>query len=114
MMALEMEVMQVENKRLFLSMSEEDIKRLDVLRSELGMNRSQYIRHVINGQRKIIPSPIKDKEIINALSRIDLDLRVLALKEGMTPKDALAIYCELREIKQLLGIRTTYGPVDHK
>ena len=29
------------NKRLFLSLPEEDVIRLDYLREELGMNRSQ-------------------------------------------------------------------------
>ena len=30
------------NKRLFLSLPEDDVARLDMLRTELGMNRSQY------------------------------------------------------------------------
>ena len=110
----ETEDMQVENKRLFLSVSPEDLKKLDALRSELGMNRSRYIRHVINGQRKIVPSSIRNKEIVNALSKIDLDLRVLALKEGMAPEDTLFVFSEIQRIKELLGTESTCGPVDHK
>ena len=71
------------NKRLFLSMSQEDVDKLDQLREELGMNRSQYIRYLLSGQRKVIPSAVKDKKLIDAISKIDLDMRVLALKEGM-------------------------------
>ena len=43
--------MSEKNSRLFLSISEEDLHRLDMLREELGMNRSQYIRYVISGQK---------------------------------------------------------------
>jgi len=39
--------MSEKNNRLFLSVSDEDLERLDMLREELGMNRSQYIRYVI-------------------------------------------------------------------
>lgn len=100
------------NKRLFLSMSEEDVDRLDRLRNELGMNRSQYIRYLLSGQRKVIPSSIKDKKLIEVLSQIDLDMRVLALKDGVTAKDSLAIFSEIKEIKRLLGDKSTIGPVD--
>ena len=47
------------NKRLFLSLSEDDVLRLDCLREELGMNRSQYIRYVLSGQQKLICPSIK-------------------------------------------------------
>lgn len=103
-----------QNKRLFLSVSDEDLSKLDALRSELGMNRSQYIRYLIAGQKKIMPSAIRDKKLIDAISKIDLDLKALALKEGMRPGDTLAIYSELGEIKRLLGQKVVFGPVDQK
>lgn len=102
------------NKRLFLSMSQEDVDKLDQLREELGMNRSQYIRYLFSAQRKVLPSSVKDKKLIDAIARIDLDLRVLALKDEMTPGDVLAIFCKIREIKELLGYKFTFGPVDQK
>ena len=102
------------NKRLFLSMSEKEVERLDVLREELGMNRSQYVRHLLSGQRKIMPAAIKEKQLIDVLSKIELDMRVLALKEGISPGESLAIYSELREIKELMDHRTTFGPLDQK
>lgn len=103
-----------QNKRLFLSFSDEDLSKLDALRSELGMNRFQYIRYLIAGQKKIMPSAIRDKKLIDAISKIDLDLKALALKEGMSPGDTLAIYSELGEIKRLLGQKMVFGPVDQK
>ena len=102
------------NKRLFLSMSQEDVDKLDRLREELGMNRSQYIRYLLSGQKKFLPASVKDKKLIDAISRIDLNMRVLALKEDMAPEDSLAIFCEIKEIKELLGGKTAYGPVDQR
>lgn len=104
----------MENKRLFLSLSQEDVDKLDRLRLELGMNRSQYVRYLLSGKKKLIPTSIKERKLIEAISKIDLDLRALALKEGMTPEDALTIFCEIREMKELLGYRTTFSPVDQK
>jgi len=103
-----------QNNRLFLSVSDEDLAKLDALRGELGMNRSQYVRYLIAGQKKVMPAVIKDKKLVDVLSRIDVDLKALALKDGISPGDTLAIYCELREIKALLGQRIVIGPVDQK
>ena len=91
------------NSRLFLSVSEEDLHRLDMLREELGMNRSQYIRYVISGQKKVLIPSVKYKEMISKLSQIDLSLRVIALKEEMTSEDKLLIYTKLQEIKEIVS-----------
>ena len=100
------------NKRLFLSLSEEDVARLDVLRTELGMNRSQYIRYVLSGQKKLVPS-MQYKDAIGKLSSIDLSLRVIALNESLAEEDRLAIYSELDAIKNIFG-QVAFGQVDQK
>ena len=102
------------NNRLFLSLSEEDLKKLDILRGELGMNRSEYIRHLLSGQKKILPPTIRDKKLIEKLSQIDLDMRAIALKDGISPGDALAIYSEIREMKYLITGSSTSGPLVQK
>ena len=102
------------NNRLFLSLSEEDLMKLDILRGELGMNRSEYIRHLLSGQKKILPPAIRDKKLIEKLSQIDLDMRAIALKDGISPGDALAIYSEIREMKYLITGSSTSGPLVQK
>lgn len=102
------------NKRLFLSMSEEDVAKLDRLKDELGMNRSQYIRYLISGQKKILPGVLRDKKLIDTLSEINLKLQVIALKDGMSATDALTVYSAIDDIKVLLEKRTTFSPVDQK
>lgn len=101
------------NKRLFLSLAEEDVERLDSLRSELGMNRSQYIRYVISGQRKQLVPSIKYKKMIEQLADIDLSLRAIVLRDEISEEDKLAIYCELEEIKKMFG-QVTFGQLDQK
>ena len=91
--------MKEKNNRLFLSVSDEDLHRLDALRGELGMNRSQYIRYIISGQKRLLIPSVKYKELISKLSQIDLSLRVIALRPEMSSEDKLLIYTKLQEIK---------------
>ena len=100
-----------DNKRLFLSLPEEDVKKLDALRAELGMNRSRYIRYLLSGQKKQICPSIRYRELIEKLSGIDLKLRVLVLKESLTSTDKLLIYSKLQEIKRILSEGNAFGQV---
>ena len=102
------------SNRLFLSVSDNDLKKLDELSSDIGMNRSEYIRHIIRNQRLIIPASIKEKEMIRLISKIDTDLKVLALREELTDADKLFIVSGIDDIKKLLRERTTCAPVEHK
>lgn len=106
--------MSEKNNRLFLSVSDEDLERLDMLREELGMNRSQYIRYVISGQKKVLIPSVRYKDMITKLSQIDLSLRVIALKDEMTSADKLLIYTKLQEIKEIVSGSGTSSPGDQK
>lgn len=105
---------QEKNNRLFLSVSESDLHRLDVLREELGMNRSQYIRYLISGQKRLLIPSVKYKELISKVSQIDLSLRVIALKENVSTEDKLLIYTKLDEVKKLITGMDTFGHDDQK
>jgi len=105
---------QEKNNRLFLSVSDADLSRLDILREELGMNRSQYIRYMISGQKRLLIPSVKYKELISKISQIDLSLRVIALKDDMTAEDKLLIYTKLDELKKLLSGMDTFGHDDQK
>lgn len=90
------------DKRLFLSLSQEDLDRLDVRRRELGMNRSQYIRYLLSGQRKAIPFSIRQKELVEQFSQIDLHLRSLCLKQGLKDDDVLYILESIKDMRKAL------------
>ena len=106
--------MKAKNNRLFLSVSDEDLHRLDALRGELGMNRSQYIRYIISGQKRLLIPSVKYKELISKLSQIDLSLRVIALRPEMSSEDKLLIYTKLQEIKDIVSGKDPFGPRDQK
>lgn len=105
---------QEKNNRLFLSVSEADLHRLDMLREELGMNRSQYIRYLISGQKRVLIPSVKYKELVTKISQIDLSLRVIALKDDVSIEDRLLIFTELKEIKNILTGMDTFGHDDQK
>ena len=90
------------NKRLVLSVSEADIKRIDSLSEELGMNRSQYIRFLLSTSSKILVPSIKYKDLIKSIADIDLSLRVIALKESVSSQDKMFIESSIAELKKLL------------
>lgn len=102
------------NNRLFLSVSDADLSKLDMLRGELGMNRSQYIRYLIEGQKRVLIPSVKYKELVSKLSQIDLSLRVIALKDQMSAEDKLLIYTKLEDIKRLFAGKDTFGHDDQK
>ena len=79
------------DKRLFLSLSEDDLARLDKRRAEYGMNRSQYIRYLLSSQRKAIPYSIKQKELVDQIAQVDLHPKSLCLKEEMRPEDVMFV-----------------------
>ncbi len=102
------------NNRLFLSLADSDLKKLDDLRTELGMNRSEYIRYLLSGQKKIIPYSMKQRHLVEVLSRVDLHLKAICLKEGIAPEDVLYIRESLKDIKKEIIGSQTCGQSDHK
>jgi hypothetical protein len=106
--------MKKQNKRLFLSLPEEDVKRLDTLREELGMNRSEYIRYLLSGRQKLIPFSIEQKRLVDMMSGVDLHLREICLKDSMKAGDVLYVMEALKDIKAAVNGYGTCGPVDHR
>lgn len=102
------------DKRLVLSISEEEKEKLDRLASELGMNRSQYVRYLLSGAKRVMVTPLKYQKLLEHISEIDLSLRVIAFKDEISDVDKLAIARELDSLKKILCEVTTCGQVDHK
>lgn len=90
-------------KRLFLSMSEDEWNRFEKAREELGMNRSQYVRYLIGGQKEIRPVAIKQKELIYHLSNIDRSLKVIAMKDELSEEEKMIVIAKLEDLKNLFG-----------
>lgn len=100
------------SKKVHLSLSEEEVAKFDMLRNELGMNRSQYFCHLLSGQKKQMPDSIRYKNLIAKLSDIDLHLKHICLMEGMDAGDILYVHEVIKDLRTALDI--TSGPVDQK
>ena len=100
------------SKKVHLSLPEEEVAKFDMLRNELGMNRSQYFCYLLSGQKKQMPDSIRYKNLIAKLSDIDLHLKHICLKEGMDAGDILYVHEALKDLRTALDI--TSGPVDQK
>ena len=90
-------------KRLFLTMSEDEWESFERAREELGMNRSQFVRYLIGGQKEIRPPAIKYKELIFHIANIDRDLKVIAMKEELSDLEKMQVLTKLEDLKNLLG-----------
>ena len=108
------------NKKVHLSLPDKDIAKFDTLRKELGMNRSQYVCYLLSGERKKIPNSIKQKNLISKLSNIDLHLRHICLKEGLSEGDVLYVHEAVKELRQILrpssegNDNKSYGDNNHE
>ena len=100
------------SKKVHLSLSEEDVAKFDMLRNELGMNRSQYFCYLMAGEKKRIPDVMKQRNLISKLSEIDLHLRHICLKEGMDAGDVLYVHEAIKDLRSALSI--TSSPMDQK
>ena len=87
--------------RLFISVSEEEFSLFEKAREELGMNRSQYLRYLIGGQKEIRPVAIKYKDLISHLANIDRNLKVIALKDELSDQDKMVMLTKLQDLKKL-------------
>lgn len=102
---------------IYMYISEEPRSRDDCATfatKELKMNRSQYIRYLISGQKRVLIPSVKYKELVTKISQIDLSLRVIALKDEISTEDKLLILTELTEIKRILTGMDTFGHDDQK
>lgn len=96
--------------RLFLSLSEDELKKFEEGRNELGFNRSQYLRYLIAGQKEIRPPAIKDRAYISKLASIDRSIKAIAMKEELSDTDKMLLYSKLDELKKMIGNKRTLCP----
>ena len=99
---------------MFLSVSEEDLIRLDEGRETYGMNRSQYIRHLLSKQKKPVAPSVKYQSLVESFNKIDLELRVIALKDSLSVQEKLLVFTKLEELREILGKGGGFGKLDQR
>lgn len=91
--------------RLFMSLTEEEVKQFDKACDKAGMTRSQYLKCLLNGRRDIRPPVLQYREMIHALESIERDLKVIAMKDDLSDTDRLLIMQKLSDLKEMLSGR---------
>ena len=91
--------------RLFLSLTDEEIKRFDSACERAGLTRSQYLKCLLGGRIDIRPPVLKYKKLITELSDIERDLKMIAMKEELSDEDRLLVMTKLSDIKDLVKER---------
>lgn len=89
-----------EKTRLSLSLSRDEYESFENARSVLSMNRSQYLRFLISGQREIRPPAVREQNLIKALADVDMDLRIIAMKPSVSDEEKLLIMAKLDDLKK--------------
>ena len=90
-------------KRIYMTMDEKLIRRFDGACEKTGLNRSQYLSCLLAGRLDLRPPVLKYKEMISALSEIERDLKVIAMKDSLSDNDRILIFAKLSDIKELLS-----------
>lgn len=91
--------------RLFMSLTEAEVKQFDKACDKAGMTRSQYLKCLLNGRRDIRPPVLQYRDMIHELDSIERDLKVIAMKEDLSDEDRLLIMQRLSDIKEMLSGR---------
>ncbi len=86
-------------KRIYMTIDEQQIERLDKACKKLGLTRSQFVSALMKGRTDIRPPVLQYKEMIRQLSEIERDLKALALKDDLSDDDRILILTVLSDIK---------------
>lgn len=91
--------------RLFLSVPEKELERIDLMCAKTGMTRSQYFSFLLSKRHDVRPPVLQYRELIHELDRIDRDLKVIAMKEELSDEDRLLVMTKLSDLKDILSGR---------
>lgn len=90
------------SERLFLSLTEEEFVQFEHSREQLGMYRSQFLKYLLHGQKEIRPMPIVQKQLLDKLSSVERNLKVIAIKDDLSDEEKLYASEQLKDIKVYL------------
>lgn len=87
------------SKRMFMTLTEEEYDRFECARGQLGMYRSQYLKYLIQGQKEIRPMPITQQKMIDTISGIERNLKVIAMNDSFSDEERLYVMEQIKDIK---------------
>lgn len=88
-------------ERFTISMNDSDIDFFERKRAELGMSKSAFIRLLIANYENSIPSFIKNKEIIEALSDVNSSMKALLISDKISSTDKMILYEKINKLNEI-------------
>lgn len=90
-------------ERITISMNSSDIDFFERKRAELGMNKSAFVRLLIANYENNIPSFIKDREIIGALSDVNSLMKALLISDKISSTDKMILYEKINKLNEIVN-----------
>lgn len=88
------------NVRLCISMSQDDIDKFETGREIANMNRSAYIRLLIAEHENVIPGFYKNRELISELAKLNNGINELLLKDTLTDAEKVNLYEKMADLRE--------------
>ena len=90
-------------ERFTVSMNNSDVDFFERKRAELGMTKSAFIRLLIANYENNIPSFIKDKEVIEAMSNINSSMKEILISDKMNSTDKMVLYEKINKLNEIMN-----------
>lgn len=91
------------NKKLYINLTEEEFEQFETSRQQLGMKRGKFLKYLLNGQREIRPTSIVSMRLIDSVSEVSRNLKIIAMKDELSDNDKIYVCEKIRDIEELLA-----------
>lgn len=83
-------------EKFTVSMYDTDVDLFELRRTELGMSKSAFIRLLLAEHENKVPSFIKDKELINAISELNTSVKELIISDKVDEIEVLHLIEQIK------------------
>lgn len=87
------------SRRLTLSLDPVDYEAFESTRTKLGLERAQYIKHLMAANKDFRPPAIRDREVIKWMADVERDIKIIAMKPSVTSEEKLILLEKLDDLK---------------
>ena len=89
-------------ERFTFTMRDSDIDLFERFRTDLGMNKSAFLRFLIAEHADRVPPVLKYKDVISQFSALNTSVKALILTEKITDVDKLHLFEEIKQTNEYL------------
>lgn len=90
------------SNRVVVSLSDEHMELLEKKCMEQNVNRSKYIRNLLDQDFGRVPKEIAHKELISKFSSVDTKLKSIVIRDELTDVERIFITDSIKQMKDML------------